>query len=178
MTTTPEEQTNRNCTCKKYLGVAVLGSAITLVGILGYNSLHDPQRIKISEVEKKAEEIYDTLKGSGFLKYNLDGKDVTLTLSSWSGGRYGGFIGHSINLDNGGGIIFESDRIRTSRRGADARTLRAVEISVSDGRRQFKIKDAPKKEELQSKYDLLIEQIYQEKIKHDLEAKGLLNRLK
>jgi hypothetical protein len=176
---TNETQTQKtNSIWKKYLAAAILGSAITFAGIGIYNHLNNPQRIKKSEVERKAEEIYETLKDCGFLKYNLNGKDITLTLSPWSGGRYGGFIGYSINLDNGEEVIFGSDIIGSCDKGGHARTLRAIEIHVPDGRREFKVKDIPEKDEFQAKYDNLIEQVYQEKIKHDKEAKSLLDKIR
>jgi hypothetical protein len=172
-----QEKKNKNKTSsawKKYLMGAVIGSMISFGGIQTYNRLHNPEALRVSEVERKAGEIYETLRCNGFLEYNLDGKKVTGTLITWSGGRYGGFIGHSMKLDNGEGVIFNSRRIRGIPREA-ARTLESIEVRVSDGRREYKIKEVPEKKQFQDKYDSLIEQIYLEKMKGDSQAKNLLD---
>jgi len=170
-----ENKNKTSSAWKKYIMGAVIGSMVSFGGVQIYNYLHNPEVLRVSEVERKAGEIYETLRCNGFLEYNLNGKKVTGTLVTWSGGRYGGFIGHSMKLDNGEGVIFNSRRIRSPPPGANARALKSIEVCVSDGRREYKIKEVPEKKQFQDKYDSLIEQIYLEKMKGDSQAKNLLD---
>jgi hypothetical protein len=181
--------TKQKSRTKKAIIISVLAGALAFAGLKGiqnYNYKQTPKYQRISQLDKEAVEVFNSLDKEGYLHYEIDGERLDLYLIDYTVGPHHLHYGNRLSIRVNDNMTLKSEMCKSRDQRLDfwnaapighARKLEILEIKTADGKRVYEVKEISNRENLQNYYETLIKKVYQEKIKIDRQVDSSIDKL-